>query len=143
MHLIQTSYLNNNSFYLQWNSDECKLGKSASDILLVHLLPSLPCTTFVLQPNSDMVGQWEIKTLPSLIIPSRSGAWALSFAAVHFQLWVMNHEVNPRKYQWSNYIWQADRDWIKILFLMSENLFWVPCSWLESHPSSNLHLFIL
>lgn len=143
MHLTQTSYLNNNSFYFQWNSDECKLGKSASNTLLVHRLPSLPCVTFVLQPNSDMVGQWEIKTLPSLIIYSRSGAWALSFAAVHFQLWVMNHEVNPKKYPWSNDTWRADRDWIKILSLMSKNLFWVPCSWLESNPSSNLHLFIL
>lgn len=137
------SYLNNNSFCLQWSSDEWKLGKSASNILLVHLLPSLPCITFVLQPNPDMVGQREIKTLPSLITRSRSGAWALSFTAVHFQLWVTNHNVNPKKYQWSNYIWQADRDWVKILSLMSENLFWVPCSWLESHPSSNLHLFNL
>lgn len=84
MHLIQMSYFNKNGFYLQWSSDECKLGKSASNILLVHLLPSLPCTTLVLQPSSDMAGQWEIKTLPSLIIHSRSGAWALSFAAVHF-----------------------------------------------------------
>lgn len=66
------------------------------------------------------------KRLPSLIIHFRSDVWALSFADLYFQLWVMNCNVNLNKYQWSKYIWQVDRDWIKIFFLMSVNLFGCP-----------------
>jgi len=38
----------------------------------------------------------------------------------------MNYNVNLKKYLLLNYIWQADRNWIKIFSLMSTDLFRCP-----------------
>lgn len=122
------SYLNNNSFYLLWNLDECKLAKPGLNILHspcksptlagLYKICSSPQTGYGLIIGSP--GKQEKETSISNY-PFQMRYLVLVFC--RSVLLAVGHELQCEYGHWSKYVWQVGRDWINIFSVMSVKLF--------------------